>query len=148
MPRSSSESDEGNNCRASAAVVTVALPDLVQHTVSNLGGPFRRGTAFTVSDTVRNDAQRGHAEVGDDAVLPLDGRRPGARATRCSPASAPSRSSRPAAGSSASVTVMIPSTTLPGTYVVLACADDTKLVAESSDANNCRASGTAVVVTP
>jgi hypothetical protein len=29
---------------------------------------------------------------------------------------------------------------------VLACADDTKVIAESSEANNCRASGTAVVV--
>ena len=49
---------------------------------------------------------------------------------------------------SAILAVTIPSTTLPGTYVLLACADDTKGVAESNDTNNCRASGTAVVVTP
>jgi len=52
------------------------------------------------------------------------------------------------ASSSASIAVTIPSTTLPGTYVLLACADDTKVVAESNDTNNCRASGTAVVVAP
>ena len=54
----------------------------------------------------------------------------------------------PSASSSASVAVTIPSTTLPGTYFLLACADDTKLVAESNEANNCRASGTALVVNP
>ena len=69
------ESDEGNNCLASAGAVTVALPDLVQQTVSSSGGPFRRGTAFTVSDTVVNDSRVGTANLGDDEVLPLDGRR-------------------------------------------------------------------------
>ena len=54
----------------------------------------------------------------------------------------------PSASSSASVAVTIPSSTLPGKYVLLACADDTKVVAESNDTNNCRASGTAVVVAP
>ena len=111
-------------------------------------GPFRRGTAFTVSDTVRNDAQSGHAEVDDHSVLPLGGH--GHRSTgdtlltgvRTVPILAPSTSS------SASIAVTIPPTTLPGTYLLLACADDTRLVAESTEANNCRASGTAVVVTP
>ena len=69
------ESDEANNCLASAGAITVALPDLVEQTVSNSGGPFRRGTAFTVSDTVVNDLARGHADLGDDEVLPLAGRR-------------------------------------------------------------------------
>ena len=54
----------------------------------------------------------------------------------------------PSASSSGSVAVTIPSTVLPGTYVLLACADDTKVVAESTEANNCRASVTAVVVAP
>jgi hypothetical protein len=54
----------------------------------------------------------------------------------------------PSAASFASIGVTIPSTTLPGTYVLLACADDTKLVAENTEANNCRTSGTAVVVAP
>jgi hypothetical protein len=44
--------------------------------------------------------------------------------------------------------VTIPSTTLPGTYILLACADDSKVVVESNDTNNCRASSTAVGVTP
>jgi hypothetical protein len=48
----------------------------------------------------------------------------------------------------ANAAARIPSSTLPGTYFVLASADDTVLVAESSEANNCRTSNTAVVVTP
>jgi subtilase family serine protease len=35
----------------------------------------------------------------------------------------------------------------PGTYFVLACADDLSLVSESSEANNCRASSTTVQIT-
>ena len=65
--------ERGNNCLASAGAITVALPDLVQQTVSGFGGR---------------------------------------------------------------------------TYVLLACANDTKLIAERNDPNNCRTSGTAVVVTP
>jgi subtilase family serine protease len=141
------ESDEGNNCLASVSAVTVALPDLVQQTVSSSAGPFRRGTAFTVSDTVVNDSPVGTPSsattkyyLSTDGVrnagdIPLTG-------GRTVPILAPS------ASSSASVVVTIPSTTVPGTYVLLACADDTKLVVESNDTNNCRASGTAVVVAP
>jgi len=141
------ESDEGNNCRASAAVVTVALPDLVQHAVSNLGGPFRRGTAFTVSDTVRNDAQVGTPRSTTTRYyLSTDTARSTGDTLLTGVRTVPILG--PAAGSSGSVTAVIPSTTIPGTYFVLACADDTKLVAESSEANNCRASGTAVVVNP
>ena len=54
----------------------------------------------------------------------------------------------PAAVSSGSVSLVVPSSTPAGTYVVMACADDTLLVGESSEANNCRASATALVVSP
>jgi len=43
--------------------------------------------------------------------------------------------------------VTIPSTIAPGTYVLLACADDTGLIAEGIETNNCRASATSVAVT-
>ena len=147
MPRLSWRANEGNNCRASAAVVTVALPDLVPHAVSNLGGPFRRGTAFAVSDTVRNDAQVGTPRSTTTRYyLSADTARSTGDTLLTGVRTVPILG--PAAGSSGSVTAVIPSTTIPGTYFVLACADDTKLVGESSEANNCRASGTAVVVSP
>jgi subtilase family serine protease len=141
------ESDEGNNCRASAAVVTVALPDLVQQTVSSLAGPFRRGTAFTVSDTVRNDAQVGTPRSTTTRYyLSTDTARSTGDTLLTGARTIPILGST--AGSSGSVSVVIPSTTIPGPFFVLACADDTKLVAERSEANNCRASETAVVVSP
>jgi probable HAF family extracellular repeat protein len=43
-------------------------------------------------------------------------------------------------------TVTIPSTLAPGTYFLLACADDTRVVAEGSELNNCLASGSTIQV--
>jgi hypothetical protein len=43
--------------------------------------------------------------------------------------------------------ITIPSTIVAG-YVLFACADDLRAVVESGETNNCRASGTTVVVAP
>jgi hypothetical protein len=123
------------------------LPDLVVQSVASSGGPFRPGATFMVSDTVMNDSRVGTpASSSTRYYLSADTVRntgdillTGARAV---PILGPS------AVSSGALSVTIPSTTLTGTYFLLACADDTKLVAESSETNNCRASGTAVVVAP
>jgi subtilase family serine protease len=141
------ESDEGNNCLASVSAVTVALPDLVQQTVSSSGGPFRRGTAFTVSDTVVNDSRVGTPSSATTRYyLSTDTVRNTGDILLTGARTVPILA--PFASSSAAIAVTIPSATLPGTYVLLACADDTKVIAESNDTNNCRASGTAVVVAP
>jgi subtilase family serine protease len=52
----------------------------------------------------------------------------------------------PGASSSASITVTVPSSTPLGTYDLLACADDQKVVAETNEANNCRAAAMQVSV--
>ena len=55
-----------------------------------------------------------------------------------------------AAGAShagAAITVTLPSTTAVNAYYLLACADDTGIVTEMDNSNNCRASATAVQVT-
>ena len=52
----------------------------------------------------------------------------------------------PTAGSSGSDSIR--ATTRPGTYVLLAGADDTKVVAEGNKTNNCRPSGTPIAVNP
>jgi len=141
------ESDEGNNCLASGSTITVALPDLVQQTVSSSGGPFRRGTAFTVSDTVVNDSRVGTpSSATTKYYLSTDNVRNTGDILLTGARTVPILA--PFASSSAAIAVTIPSATLPGTYVLLACADDTKVIAESNDTNNCRASGTAVVVAP
>ena len=50
------------------------------------------------------------------------------------------------ATSSGNTTVTVPTTTVPGTYFVLACADDALVVNEADETNNCRASGASVLV--
>jgi len=44
------------------------------------------------------------------------------------------------------VTVTVPGTTPAGTYYLFACADDTKVVAETSETNNCIAAQSTIVV--
>jgi subtilase family serine protease len=141
------EGNESNNCRASGTAITVMLPDLVEQSVVNPGGPFRPGATFTVSDTVLNDSRVGTpASSSTRYYLSADTVRNTGDILLTGARTVPILG--PSASSSASVAVTIPSTTLPGTYFLLACADDTKLVAESNEANNCRASGTALVVNP
>jgi subtilase family serine protease len=141
------EGEEGNNCRASATAVTVALPDLAQQGVSSAGGPFRPGTAFTVSDTVANTAVVGTPKSATTKYyLSVDAIKNTGDVLLTGVRTVPILA--PAGVSSASVSVTIPSTAVPRTYVLLACADDTRVVAESDEANNCRASGTVVVVAP
>ena len=48
--------------------------------------------------------------------------------------------------STATVSVTIPASTLLGSYFLLACADDTGLLLESNETDNCRASATTVQV--
>src|SRR5262249_2879571 len=141
------EQNETNNCRASATAITVALPDLVEQSVSNPRGTIRSGATIVVSDTAVNTS--GVATPPPKATHYLLSAHPQRRAgdpllagARIVPILAAS------AASSGSVTVAIPTTTVPGTYVLLACADDTRLVAEQNETNNCRASSTPVVVIP
>ena len=49
---------------------------------------------------------------------------------------------------SGTVTVTIPTATPLNAYFLLACADGLNAVTETSESNNCVASGTTVVVTP
>jgi hypothetical protein len=50
--------------------------------------------------------------------------------------------------SSAGINVTVPANTIPDAYYLLACADDTRLVRETSETNNCEASATRVTVVP
>ena len=52
------------------------------------------------------------------------------------------------ANSAGSVTVSIPAAMPPGSYYLLACADDAKKVAESDEKDNCKAAAAQIIVTP
>ena len=125
----------------------MARPDLKEKRVSNPGGPFRPGDSFTVSDTVINNSpvESGSSSKTryylslDSAKDPGDKRLVGGRLIP----------NLPAFGRSAgSALVTIPLSVVPGTYVVFACADGKKVIAEAREANNCRASDTPIVVVP
>lgn len=55
----------------------------------------------------------------------------------------------PGGASAGSVTVTVPSSTVAGIYYLIACADDTKVAAESNETNNCATStGTVQISAP
>jgi subtilase family serine protease len=140
------ETNEINNCTASGTTVLVSRPDLMELFVSNPPqGPLMPGNSFAVTDTVKNQGNvaaiasttryylsEDNAKGGGDILLT------GSRAVPVLPVGGP-----PLMGT---VTVKIPAGAAAGTYYLLGCADDTGLVSETDENNNCTASGSKVVV--
>jgi hypothetical protein len=140
------ESNEANNCRASSTRVVVKTVDLVETAVSNPPATVSVGGSFAVTDTAKNQGTGNAGASTTRYYLSLDTikgagdkRLTGSRAVPALAAGALS---------TGTVSVTVPATTVAGTYRLLACADDTRVVAESNEANNCRASSTTVQITP
>ncbi len=125
-------------------VVPGQAPDLVETAVSNPPVSVAAGSTFQATDTTLN---QGLAAAGPSVTrfyLSLDATRGtgdkllgGTRAV----------SALVASGSSAgTVSVKVPKAIESGTYYLLACADDTRLVKESNEGNNCTASSATVTV--
>jgi hypothetical protein len=138
------ETSETNNCRASAATVNVTRPDLVETAVSNPPGTAARGGSFRVTDTVKNQAKVTAGASATRYYLSQDRQKNSADVLLSGSRSVSSLSAGKSSG--ASVTVRIPTGTAPGTYYVLACADDLSAVTEIDETNNCLASTSRVVV--
>jgi CARDB/Right handed beta helix region len=121
-----------------------APADLVETAVSNPPASVRRGGHFTVTDTVTNQGGTTADPSVTSYFLSSDPvKSTGDRALD-------NRRSVPAlaagASSTGSVNVHVPSGTPRGTYFLLACSDQTAVVVESSNSNNCRAAMTSVIV--
>ena len=129
-----------------SATPTPNAPDLLESTVSNppataaLGGKFsatdtvlNQGAVMAAASTTRYYLSLDAVRSGDDTLL--DGNRP-----------VPSLVA--GASSTGTATVTVNRKTAPGTYFLLACADDKRQIVESDESNNCRASTTRVVVGP
>ena len=142
------ESNEGNNCRASATTVQVqaaAAPDLVVTAVSNPPSTVAIGGAFSITDTTMN--QGGSPTLINTKTkyfLSLDTVKNSGDKALTGARTVPPLAA--GASSTGSKTVTVKLTTKPGTYFVIACADGAKKVAESDETNNCRASATKVTV--
>jgi uncharacterized delta-60 repeat protein len=120
------------------------VPDLIETSVSNPPAAASPGSEFSVTDTVEN---QGDADAGPSTTryyLSVDKIKGSTdnllTGTRPVPALAPG------AASTGTVEVTIPSSAAAGTYYLLACADNTKMVPESNETNNCIASSTAVQI--
>jgi subtilase family serine protease len=143
-----SETDETNNCTASSSKVVVSRPDLVELFVNDPpSGPLTQGNSFAVIDMVQNQGNvvagasttryylsTNSVKEGGDILLT------GIRAVPALQAGAMSTGKV--------LVVTIPKGTAAGTYYLLACADDTAMVPETDEANNCIASNGTVEVFP
>jgi hypothetical protein len=140
------ESDEANNCVASAAVLTVTRPDLVASAVSNPPATAARGSKFSVSDTAQNVSAVGAAASKMRYYLSLNAVKSAGDRLMAASRSVPAL----AAGAvhSGTVVVTVPPGTPANSYFVLACADGNTAVEEAGEDNNCRASATQVTVVP
>ena len=140
------ETDETNNCVASAGTVQVTLPDLVETAVTNPPPAAKPGGTLGVTDTTKNQGAVAAAASTTRYYLSLNTLRDSGDLALSGSRSVPSLA--PGATSTGSVTVTIPTSAPSGTYFLLACADDGKVVPETNEANNCVASTTPVIVGP
>jgi subtilisin family serine protease len=145
------ESDEGNNCIASATTAHVEpgsfTTDLEVTLVSDPPSTQPVGTKFSVTSTTKNQGTTDVVKTKTRYYFSLDAVKSGGdvllKGTQKIPALA--------AGASKTKTrmVTIKGSTAPGTYFLIACADDTNVVSEGpAEANNCRASAGQITVTP
>jgi len=141
------ETDEGNNCRPTDSPLTLGGPDLVVSAVSDPPSSIGRGEKFPVTSTTVN---QGAAPAGRTTrtrfYLSADTVKDGA--DKLLTGSRPVADLAAGAESTGVVTIAVPTTTAFGQYYLLACADGTEAVVETSETNNCRASATLVVVGP
>ncbi|HET8959896.1 CARDB domain-containing protein, partial [Nocardioides sp.] len=132
------EWDETDNCAVSTATLQVTAPNLRVTALSNPPSSVVRGRTMQVQDSTRNV---GLAPAGTSVTryrLSLDGRLSAGDVLLAGERSVTAL----AAGATAtgSKTVRVPTSMPVGTYRLLACADDTHLVSEGSESDNCRAS--------
>jgi hypothetical protein len=140
------ETNEGDNCRASTGRVVVQHANLAVTALSNPPAAAGLGGQFRVTETTKNQApvpagasttryylSLDQVRSGDDVLLE------GVRAVL----------GLTALGSSAvPVMVTVPSDTPPGSYYLVACADDLTVVPETNEGDNCRTSTGRVTVQP
>ena len=123
------ENDENNNCRPSTGKVEVGRPDLVSTAVSDPPANKVRGTSFSVTDTVENRSSFNAVASRVQYYLSLDlVKNSGDRLLTGFRTVAPLVAH---AVSTGTMSVTIPAGTTPGSYFLLACADDAGQVIES-----------------
>ena len=128
------ESSTTNNCAASA-IVTIGGADLVENAVSIAGGTLTAGGTMLVNDTATNQG-------GGSAAATVTRFYINTSASKTGGTLLGSRAVGPLAAGASSVSASL-SLNLPlnlaGTNYLVACANDTSAIIETSTANNCSA---------
>ena len=139
------EADDTNNCVASRRASDRG--SFRPRCVRPQQCPHNRDSRHAVQrDRRREQPDARHRGRITAAVLPLERRRQG-RGRCVAQLIAPWQRSRQALSSSGSTTITIPAATALGTYYVIACADDTVLVREVDETNNCLTWNTTILLT-
>jgi len=121
---------------AAAAVGARALPDLTVTALTDPPSAIVAGTAFTVTATTTNIGQHPARPSVTGFYLSTDAAL-GASDLALSGEIPVRTLNKPHSSWTASVALTLSDTPAAGTYRLLACADDTKLVDESAETNNC-----------
>jgi subtilase family serine protease len=138
-----SETDETDNCRASATTLVVRAPDLVEAALGNPPARVTPGGTFAITDTVRNHGNASAAASTTRYYLSRDAAKSTSDTRLSATRSVPSLAAGAQSAGSRILTVPLTAT---GAYFLLVCADDLKKSAESNESNNCRASATQLAV--
>jgi len=139
------ESNETNNCAASSTQLAVG-PDLIEGAVSSPSAFSGAGATLQANDTTTNQgAWAAGASFTQYYLSPYNSRTSASRVL----SGARSISALAAGANSAgTASVTVPSDMAVGSYYLLACADDTLIIAEANETNNCAASSTKLQVGP
>jgi len=125
--------------------VRVTVPDLIETAVASPPATAPQGSGFSATDTASNQGSGASGSSTTRYYLSLDTLKNSSDKLLSGTRSVSGLA--PGASSTGTTTVTIPSSTVAGSYYLLACADDTNSVPENNDANNCLASTGLVQVT-
>jgi subtilisin family serine protease len=140
------ETQNNNNCTASAGTVAVTQPDLQATAVSNPPAVAIPGTSFPVTDTIKNlgVVTSAASKTSYYLVPTTDPRFHIPTVTLTGNRSIPGLAA--GASNTGSVTVTIPATTRLLSYVLMACADGPRALAETNEDNNCITSTATITI--
>ena len=129
---------------ATFSCVPALQPDLIETSVSNPPASATAGSGFSVTDTAKNQGNASAIASITSYYLSLDTTEGAGDILLTGSRSVPALGIN--GTNSGTITVTIPSSTASGSYYLLACADDTNVVDESNETNNCIASASKVSV--
>lgn len=136
----------GQTCNESGDQCVASGPDLVVRALSNPPATAVRRSKFSLTSTTLNQGAASAKASKTRYFLSLDTVKSSGDKALTGVHSVAALT--PGVSATKTVTVTVPANTVLNSYFVLACADDTKVVVESNEGNNCTASATTVTVGP